>query len=57
MLALTALAAASEEQRLLVQSVTLTATVPSYQELVADRHQRVCDHSSAHFCSISMQSR
>ena len=44
MLALTALAAASEEQRAQVQSITLTATPPSYQQLVADRKQRVCDY-------------
>lgn len=47
MLALTALAAASEEQRAQVQSITLTATPPSYQQLVSDRQQRVCNHQSA----------
>ena len=41
MLALTALAAATEEQRAQVQSITLTATPPSYSQLVADRQQRV----------------
>ena len=40
MLALTALAAASEEQRALVKSVTLTATPPSYRQLIADRRQK-----------------
>ena len=40
MLALTALAAASEEQRALVQSVILTATPPSYRQLIADRQQK-----------------
>lgn len=48
MLALTALAAASEEQRAQVQSITLTATPPSYHQLVTDRQERVCDHLFAH---------
>ena len=39
-LALTALAAAGEEQRALVKSVTLTATPPSYRQLIADRRQK-----------------
>ena len=47
MLALTALAAATEEQRAQVQSITLTATPPSYQQLVSDRQQRVRDHHFA----------
>ena len=41
MLALTALAAASDEQRAQVKSLTLTATPPSYKQLVADRQQKV----------------
>ena len=49
MLALTALSAASEEQRAQVQSITLSATPPSYQQLVADRQQRVRDPPSIIF--------
>lgn len=41
MLALSALAAASEEQRAQVQTLTLSATPPSYRQLVADRRQKV----------------
>ena len=52
MLALTALAAASDEHRAQVQSLTLTATPPSYQQLVADRQQRVCNLSPANGCAF-----
>ena len=41
MLALSSLAAGSDEERGKVQSLTLTACPPSYKQLVADHQQKV----------------
>ena len=41
MLALSSLAAGSDEERGKVQSLTLTACPPSYKQLIADHQQKV----------------
>ena len=53
MLALSSLAAGSDEERGKVQSLTLTACPPSYKQLIADHQQKV---SSNWPPSISMRS-
>ena len=49
MLALSSLAAGSDEERGKVQSLTLTACPPSYKQVIADHQQKVSNTWSLNF--------